>query len=163
MLVTCLVGGSLEAFKQNSTDMNSMSSRQDPHIPGFNQRRGDSWREGREKSGRPSGLCWCFCLRRVRAGSQINYCPSSGFGEGSVCLVWEAPDTLVLTEVLQRLGPVGLRGPSSRIGGESSFIPLHAQGCPWTESGGLRRREAGLSSQRPLTCFYRLSARVPRR
>lgn len=102
-----------------------------------------------------------FASKGCGAGSQISYCPSSGLGEGMVCLVWEAPDTSVLTEALRRLGPAGLRGPSCRTGGESSFISLLAQGCPWTESGGRRRREAGLCRQRPLTCFYRPSARGP--
>lgn len=56
----------------------------------FNQTRGFSLREGREKSARASEVCCCFCTRRGWAGSQINYCWSSGFGEGTVCPVWEA-------------------------------------------------------------------------
>lgn len=65
----------------------------------------------------------------------------------------------LLTKVLQGLGPVGLQGPSLQWRGESSLICPHSQGCPWTKSDGPRRREAGFSSQRPLT-FYSLSAEV---
>lgn len=56
----------------------------------FNQTRGFFLREGREKSARASEVCCCFCTRRGWAGSQINYCWSSGFGEGTVCPMWEA-------------------------------------------------------------------------
>ena len=55
----------------------------------FNQTRGFSLKEGRETSERASELYCCFCPRRGRARSQINYCWSSGFGEGIVCLVWD--------------------------------------------------------------------------
>lgn len=131
----------------------------------FNQTRGFSLRESREKSERTSELCCCFCTRRVRAGSQTNYCWSSFWIWGRDCLLGvggtegdlDANKGSAQTQTCGSLRPL-LATDRRVIPHLSQLSRMLLDQIRWLGGG-----QGSAVSGHSLTCFYSLSAEVPSR
>lgn len=142
--------------------MNRSSSLQDPRVPILI--RGQGSREGRAGRNRKDPVN-CAVAYRLEAKSVIAHLLGLGTGLSAWC--GRQPETLVLTEVLQRWGPAGLRGPppcESEGNHPSSLSPLKDALGQSQVAGEGGRRGSAVSGHSPAFtgCLPRSHAGDPR-